>query len=160
MKKPLLILPWVLILCLVVNSQVKDTETSSEDLEKEIIAAVKEHFNAWNERDWDTYFKNAEDAIGFGRWSAPPRNKFPKAAKIFGSKYFLNLMEISEYVMEKEPIVYVMGNTGIVMGNIVEKAKPKNGELKEWDVRYTFTFVRSEGEWKRILYHRDVQFSK
>jgi ketosteroid isomerase-like protein len=160
MKKLLLILPIVLIFCLTAISQDKKVETSSEDLEKELIAVVKEHFNAWNERDWDTYFRNGEDAIGFGRWSAVPRNKFPKTAKIFASKYFLNLMEISEYVMEEEHILYVMGNTGIVLGNIVEKAKPKNGELKEWDVRYTFTFVRSEGEWKRILYHRDVQFSK
>jgi ketosteroid isomerase-like protein len=62
--------------------------------------------------------------------------------------------------MEEEPIVYVVGDTGIVLGKIVEKAQPKNGELKSYDVRYSFTFVRSEGEWKRILYHRDVQFAK
>jgi ketosteroid isomerase-like protein len=160
MKKLLLVVPLAMILCLSVSSQVKDAEASSEDLEKELISTVKEHFNAWNERDWDTYLKNGEDAIGFGRWSAPPRDKYPKAAKIFASKYFLNLMEISEYVMEEEPIVYVVGDTGIVLGKIVEKAQPKNGELKSYDVRYSFTFVRSEGEWKRILYHRDVQFSK
>jgi ketosteroid isomerase-like protein len=160
MKKIFMITALVLILCLSAISQVKDVETSSEDLEKELIAAVKEHFKAWNERDWDTYFKNSEDALGFGRWSAQPRPKWKKELKVYGSKLWLNTMEISEYVMEEEPIIYIMGDTGIVLGNIVEKAKPKNGELKSYDVRYSFTFVRSEGEWKRILYHRDVQFSK
>jgi ketosteroid isomerase-like protein len=160
MKKMFVVVLLALFLCLPGSSQVKVVETSSDDLAKELIAAVKEHFNAWNERDWDTYFKNGEDAIGFGRWSAPPRDKYPRAAKIFASKYFLNSMEISEYVMEEEPLVYVVGDTGVVLGKIVEKTKPKNGELKSYDVRYSFTFVRSEGKWKRILYHRDVQFSK
>ena len=160
MKKLLLILPLTLILFLSVSSQDKEVDTSSDVLKKELIAAVKEHFNAWNERDWDTYFKNGEDAIGFGRWSAPPRDKFKKELKIFGSKYWLSSMEISEYVMEEEPIVYVMGDTGLVLGKIIERAKPKNGELKSYDVRYSFTFIRSKGKWNRVLYHRDVQFSK
>lgn len=116
MKKLLVVLPLVLILCLPVSSQVKETDSSADDLEKELIATVKRHFNAWNERDWVTYFENSEDVIGFGRWSAPPRDRMPKAAKLFGSKYFLNLMEISEYVMEEEPIVYVVGDTGLVLG--------------------------------------------
>jgi ketosteroid isomerase-like protein len=153
-------MPLALILCLSAISQVKDVETSSEDLAKELIAAVKEHFNAWNERDWDTYFKNGEDAVGFGSWSAPPRGKYKKELKILSSKYWLSKVEISEYVMEEEPIVYVIGDTGIVLGNIIERIKTKDSELLSYNVRYSFTYIRSEGEWRRILYHRDVQFSK
>jgi ketosteroid isomerase-like protein len=68
-------------------------------------------------------------------------------------------MEISEYVIDEEPIVYVVGDTGLVMGKAIEKAKPKLGEMKSYDVRYSYTFIRSEGKWKMVLYHRDVQFS-
>lgn len=43
-----MILPMVLILCIAVIGQEKGTETNSEDLEKELIATVMNHFNAWN----------------------------------------------------------------------------------------------------------------
>jgi ketosteroid isomerase-like protein len=160
MKKLFMILPLALILCLTVSSQVKEAENSSEDLEKELRATVKSYYHAWNGRDLDTYFEISADAIGFGRWTAPPRDKMPKKTQVNVSEYFLKIMEISEYVMEEEPIVYVVGDTGLVLGKIIEKAKPKNGELKSYDVRYSLTFIRSEGKWKLVLYHRDVQFSK
>jgi ketosteroid isomerase-like protein len=160
MKKLFMIVSLVLILCLSANSQVKVVETSSQELEKELRATVKSYYHAWNERDFDTYFEISGDAIGFGRWTALPRDRMPKETQVNLSEYFLRIMEASEYVMEEEPIVYVMGDTGLVLGKIVEKAKPRNGELKSYNVRYSLTFIRLEGKWKLVLYHRDVQFSK
>jgi hypothetical protein len=149
----------VLILCLSVISQVKEAETSSDDLEKELRATLESYRKAVNERDFDTMDEIEGVPIGYGSRSKPPR-LWNKKFLMFANKLFLNSMEIYEIIPVGEDIVRVVGDVGLVLENWIEQSKPKGGELKSIEVRSSLTFIRVDGEWKLALYHRDVQFSK
>jgi ketosteroid isomerase-like protein len=159
MKKLLVVIPLILIFCLSVISQVNETDTSSEDLEKEFKATVESYFKAWNERELDTINEMYGDTVGFGYRNAAPRiysKEFMQAA----NKWIFDSYEVFETIPKDDYIVRVVGNVGLVLGNFVEKFKPKEGELESIEFRSSMTFIRVEGKWQMVLYHRDVQFSK
>ena len=160
MKKLFMILPLVLILCLAVISQVKDAETSTADLEKELKATIAKLVKAGRERDLDTKFEIQGDAIGYGYRSKAPRKPNEKLARV-GSKMFWNSMETFEVIPNEESVVFhIVGNVGVVLGTFTEKFKPKGGELQTIEVRFSMTFAKIDGKWKQVQYHRDIQFAK
>ena len=161
MKKLLMVLPIVLILCLTVSSQVKDAETSSEDLEKELRTTLKQFFKAWNEPDIDMQVEIEGDAIGYGYRGSRQRvfvnEKILKIRRI----RFYDRMETFEAVFNEEDAVFrVVGDVGLVLGSFKEKFKPKGGELQTIEVRTSMSFIRVDGKWKLALFHRDIQFAK
>jgi ketosteroid isomerase-like protein len=160
MKKLCMILPLViLLLCHSVNSQVKEKDTSSENLEKEFKATMESYLKAWNKRDLDTINEMYGDTIGFGYRNPAPRiynKEFMQAA----NKWVLDSYEIFETIPKDDYIVRVVGNVGLVLGTFIEKFKPKEGELESIEFRFSMTFIRVEGKWQMVLYHRDIQFAK
>lgn len=97
-----MILPLALILCLTVSSQVKEIETSSEDLEKELRATLEQFLKAWSSGDIDTITEIRGDAIGYGYRNPFPRlfnKEFMKAA----NERFLDSMEIFEVTLTCPP---------------------------------------------------------
>jgi len=66
MKGRFLVVLLGLVFCLSLNSQVKEAETSSEDLEKELRATIARMLKANREHDLDTKFEIQGDAIGYG----------------------------------------------------------------------------------------------
>ena len=156
MKKLFMIVSLVLILCLILSSQVKETETSSQELEKELRATLKRLVKAWNEHDLDTITKIIGDSMGYGYRTPAPRLIYNRKR----NKWFYDSMEIFETIPKDNPIIRVVGNVGIVIGILIEKFKPKGGELQTIEVRFSMTFIRVDGKWKRVLYHRDTQFAK
>lgn len=159
MKKFLMVLPLVLVVCLTLSSQVKDKEISTEDLEKELRATFETWAKAYVSRDIDTIVEIEGDAIGYGYRSAAPR-LFDKKVFEARTKWWLNSLEIAEGIPKDEPIFRVEGDVGLVLVTIIEKTKPKDGELKSIEARCSFTFIKVDGKWKMALYHRDTQFAK
>jgi hypothetical protein len=160
MKKLLLIIPLALILCLAVISQVKDAETSSEDLEKELRATIEKLLKANKENDLDTKFEIQGDAIGYGYRSKAPRIPNEKLFRA-GNKMFWNSMETFEVIPNYEDtVIRIFGNVGVILGSFTEKFKPKGGELQTIEVRTSMTFAKIDGKWKQVQYHRDTQFAK
>ena len=137
-----------------------DADTSSEDLKKELIEALNKWAEAWNTRNIDSVIEITGDAVGYGRRTVEPRDKRKEDVMRDIYEKWLDMMEVEELILKKDPIVYVVGDTGLVLTAYVERSKPKGGEMKIFNVRCSFTFVRSEGKWKMVLYHRDMQHSK
>jgi hypothetical protein len=156
MKKLLMIFPLVLVLCLGAISQVKEAETSSEDLEKELRVAVEQLFKAWDEGDIDMQTEIEGDVICYGYRTPAPRLVYNEK----GRKWFYSLMEIFETNQKDDPTIRVIGDVGLVLGTFTEKFKPKRGEWKSIEGRFSMTFIRVDGKWKLALYHRDTQFAK
>ena len=155
-----MILPLVLILCLTVISQVKDVDTSSEDLEKELRATIARLLKASKEQDLDTKFEIQGDAIGYGYRTKAPRIPNEKLFRA-GNKMFRDSMESFEVIPNYEDVVIrIIGNVGVILGTFTEKFKPKGGELQTIEVRYSMTYAKIDGKWKQVQYHRDTQFSK
>ena len=156
MKRLCMILPMALILCLSVSSQVKEVETSSDDLEKELRETLDSYRKAVNEGDLDTITEIEGEAIGYGCRTPAPRLLFNKKL----NKWFFDSMEIFEWIPKDDPIIRVVGDVGMVLGTFIEKTKPKGSELQSTEVRSSMAFIRVEGKWKLALYHRDIQFAK
>jgi hypothetical protein len=160
MKKLFMVLPMVLILCLSVSSQVKEAETSSEDLEKELRATLARSIKAFQEHDLDTMYEISGDAIGYGYRTKAPRIPNEKLFRA-GNKMFWDSMESFEVIPNYEDVVVrIYGNVGVILGTFTEKFKPKGGELQTIEVRTSMTFAKIDGKWKEIQYHRDTQFAK
>jgi hypothetical protein len=159
MKKILLILPLVLIFCLVVISQVKEAETSSEDLEKELIATIERMITAGIENDLDTFVEISGDAIGYGYRSEAPRTHDEKQFRA-GHQMFLDSVESYEIIPSEDFVIRIFGNVGVILSSFTEKFKPKGGELQTIEVRTSMTFAKIDGKWKQVQYHRDTQFAK
>jgi len=100
-----LILPLVLILCLSAYSQVKDAETSSEDLEQELRATIERLLKAHKEHDLDTMFEIEGDSIGYGYRTKAPRVPNEKLYR-FGNKMFWDSMESFEITANEDDFVY------------------------------------------------------
>jgi hypothetical protein len=159
MKKLLLIIPLTLILCLAVISQVKEPETSSEDLEKELMATIERMLISGKENDLDTVYEISGDAIGYGYRSKAPRTHDEKQFRA-GYQMFLDSVEFYEIIPSEDFFIRIFGNVGVILGGFTEKFKPKGGELQTIEVRTSMTFAKIDGKWKQVQYHRDTQFSK
>ena len=114
--------------------------------------------DAWNSHDIDTLVEIKGDACGFGfrTRGARDRGKVSKERyRAFLSNWF-SKMESYEFIPEQANY-RVIGDTGISRGFFREKLKPKGGEHKEIKGRYTSTYVKLDGKWKHVLFHRDIQ---
>lgn len=160
MKKLLALIPFVLIICITLNSQVNEVETSSKDLEKELLATVEQFFNNWTKPDIDKQVELEGNAIGYG-YRGPRQRIFTHERLKMRRPGFYARMETYEAIFNKEnAVVRVVGDVGLVLTNFTEKFKPKDGELQTVEVRTSMTFIRVEGKWKLALFHRDNQFAK
>jgi ketosteroid isomerase-like protein len=159
MKRLFIFFTLILSICLSASSQVKDGESSSKALEKELRATVERLLKAWNEQDLDTASEIQGDAIGYGYRTKPPRLWNEKTSKA-ANKWFFASMEIFETNLKDDLIVRVEGSVGLALGSFIEKFKPKGGELQTIEGRISTTFIRADGKWKMVLYHRDTQFAK
>jgi hypothetical protein len=160
MKGIFLVVSLGLVLCLTVSNQVKEAETSSEDLEKELRATITRMLIAHNEHDLDTMYEIQGDAIGYGYRSKAPRIPSEKLFRA-GNKRFWDSMETFEVMPNYEDVIFrIIGDVGVILGTFTEKFKPKGGELQTIEVRFSMTFAKIDGKWKQVQYHRDAQFSK
>ncbi len=126
----------------------------SADDQDDLKATNERYMNAWNTRDLDTILE-IEDASGFGHSTAFPRplatkDQFRKAL----TGYF-NMMEVV-LVRPYKDEYRVIGNTGLVWGLYSQTTKQKNGPLRTVYLRHASTYVKSEGKWKLVLYHRSL----
>ncbi len=130
----------------------KEVEAASDDL-KSLKVTHKKYLEAWSESDIKTIIDIGTGAVGFGHSTA-----FPRPIRIedeFGNnvKNFFEMMEVFQIKLITTQHL-VVGNTGLVWGHYAQTTKQKDGPLRTLYLRFTHTFVKTEGKWKLVLYHR------
>ena len=147
--RTLRMLSLLFFVCLTLLSQ----PVSADDLD-DLKATTERYANAWNTRDLDTILE-IENASGFGYSTAFPR---PLLGKEQLRKPYAQYFEMMEVVLVKtyKDEYRIIGNTGLVWGLYSQTTKQKNGPLRTVYLRHASTYVKSEGKWKLVLYHRSL----
>ena len=147
--RTLRMLSLLFFVCLTLLSQ----PVSADDLD-DLKATNERYTNAWNTRDLDTILE-IENASGFGYSTAFPR---PLLGKEQLRKPYAQYFEMMEVVLVKtyKDEYRIIGNTGLVWGLYSQTTKQKNGPFRTVYLRHASTYVKSEGKWKLVLYHRSL----
>jgi len=139
---------------------IKIDKASADELE-EFKAALERYTNACTNLDAEAMAEIEAEAIGFGSGRMKPRDHatMDKERRIAVLKRYRAKFEVFEWITTYD-IVKVVGNTGIACGRTIDKMKPIGGELEMNQGRQSVTYLKKNGQWKMILYHRDIPASK
>jgi len=128
------------------------------DEQKDFAAAVERHMNAWNTSDIDMIAEFESDWKGFGYRTFPVRN-FGKMTK---DQYYQHRHGFSDVIKNFEATFQteyseVIGNVGVIGGFLTEKFTTNSGRQVEVKIRSTSTYLKSDGKWRLIQRHQDIQ---
>ena len=137
-------------------------EKASADELEEFKAALERYTNACTNLDAEALAEIEAEAIGFGssgRMHPRDHATMDKERRIAGLKRYRSKFEVYESTLTYD-IVKVVDNTGIACGHYIDKMKPIGGELETIQARQSVTYLKKNGQWKMILYHRDIPANK
>ena len=140
---------------------IKIDKASANELE-EFKAALERYTNACKNLDAEAMAEIEAEAIGFsssGRMHPRDHATMDKERRIAELKRYRSKFEVFEWITTYD-IVKVVGNTGIACGRTIDKMKPIGGELETIQGRLSVTYLKKNGQWKLILYHRDIPANK
>ena len=154
MKRILLTLGFALPVLIFSGIHVMKEVEASNDTD---IASLKEthdkYLKAWSDADVETIVEIATGSVGFGHSTA-----FPRPIRI-ENEFRNNVIEYYK-MMEKFQINtintnhLVRGNTGLAWGHYSQTTKQKDGPTHTVYLRFAHTFVKENGKWKLVMYHR------
>ena len=140
---------------------IKIEKASADELE-EFKAALEKYTIACTNLDAEAMAEIESEAIGFssgGRMHPRDHATMYKERRIAGLKIYRSKFEVYESTITYD-IVKVVDNTGIACGYFIDKMKPIGGELETIQGRQSVTYLKKNGQWKLILYHRDIPANK
>jgi ketosteroid isomerase-like protein len=123
----------------------------------DLKAAQEACLKAWGAKDLDALveFEGATSA-GFGHTTAFPRPQSPdKDSFRRGLEQYFNAME-SIRITPHTAQFRVLGDTGLVWGHYAQTTKQKGGVIRTVYLRFAHTYMRIDGKWRLVLYHRSL----
>ncbi|HEV8716449.1 MAG TPA: nuclear transport factor 2 family protein [Candidatus Binatia bacterium] len=117
----------------------------------DLKAAFAAEIGALNARDLETLMgKQHEQIIALSPTSPSPIDG--KAARRQGYQQLFETME-SLTVTPHNPQYRVVGDTGVVWGTYTIESKPKGGPVTTTSVRFSRTYIKTNGQWQLFVYH-------
>jgi ketosteroid isomerase-like protein len=107
---------------------------------------------ALNAGDIGTITEIEGDAVGFGRASTAPRKAGAKSLKARLERWFDTMENFEIELLDGD--YRVVGQTGLVIGTLVRREKPKEGDPVTRRLRYSATYVWGGQRWRMVQYHR------
>ena len=125
----------------------------------ETLKATEEsRLTALNAGDIDTVVEIEGGAVGFG-WAATAIRKHSVQRFRAGLARWLGRMD--EFEIKIADSEYrVVGQTGLVLGTLVRREKPKDGPAVTRYLRYSATYVLQGDHWRMVQYHRSSMPTK
>lgn len=122
----------------------------------DLMAAHQKFMQAWNTLDAETIASlTSQGAVVYNPNAAFPLvgpRESTQAERAEYMKYFLQnteSMSITPYNVQYR----VFGNTGIAYGHLTISSKQKGEQSHTAHIRYTSTWIKSDGKWLIVMYH-------
>ena len=148
------------ILLAILTFAVQIDNATADELD-EFKEALKIYTNAWENFSTENAQVVAEieaEAIGFsssGRMTPRDYTTMDKNIRTTRLKRYRAGFEVFEF-SETWVKVKVFGNTGIACGHFTIKKKTTGGALETIQGRESLTYLKKDGQWIMVLYHRDI----
>ena len=128
----------------------------SADDRDDLQAAQERYLKAWEARDIDTIVEiEGGTSAGFGYTTAFPRQWQDKDSFRRAIEQYFNIMDFIRITPQTAEL-RVVGNTGLVWGHYAQTTKQKSGVVRTVYLRFAHTYVKIDGKWTLLLYHRSL----
>jgi len=131
---------------------------SVTESEQELMNEYRRWCDAWNNQDLDTVFEIQGESVGYGYRTQNIRINPNPDAKRSTREWFSTLKSIQ--MVSEEENFRVIGHTGIVWGSFSEHIVEHDGTNRIVFGRYTMTWVKKDGKWEILMFHRDNIFNR
>ncbi len=122
-----------------------------------VEAQIREWIAAYDSNDVARVLKADPRADGFGWRAVGVRSsKTPESERAQTLRKFFGGMDYY-HVIPGELHTEVDGNIGLAWGFFTEDFRQKGRNPEKLRVRFTTTLKYDNGEWRTLLYHRDIQ---
>ena len=142
----------LLLVCALLLLSFRPISNPDDEAVESLKSTEARRLAALNARDVETVVEIEGGAVGFGWASTVSRKNEPVSFKSRLERWF-GTME--HFEIELKDVDYrVFGNTGLVIGTLVRKESPLEGEPVTRRLRYSATYVREGTSWRMVQYHR------
>jgi hypothetical protein len=117
-------------------------------------ATEERRLAALNARDIDTIVDIEGGAVGLGWASTSARHNEPEAFRARLELWFGTMEHFEIEIVDAD--YRVVGDTGLVIGTLVRRETPVEGEPLIRRLRYSATYVLEGKAWHMVQYHRSA----
>jgi ketosteroid isomerase-like protein len=130
------------------------------DEHKELLKAMNKWVTSINDKDIDAAYEIWKESIGFG-WRNP---NFRDRSQTTEDKFKRGMGNLYASITDfhgsyENKGVRIIGDTGLLGGIYTEKITGLDGSVRVVKVRHSSTWMKLDGEWKLVMFHRDTQFN-
>ena len=143
---------YLLLMCTLLLFSFQPIPTTDDAAVESLKATEGRRLAALNARDVDTIVEIEGGSVGFGWASSASRENEPASFKVRIERW-LGTMEYFEIELLDDEY-RVVGNTGLVIGTLVRRERPIEGEPVTRRLRYSATYVLEGKRWHMVQYHR------
>jgi hypothetical protein len=143
---------YLVLLCSLLLFSFQPIPTTDTEALESLKATEAKRLAALNVKDIDTIVEIEGVSVGLGWAATAPRENEPASFRARIERW-LGSMERFEIELVDEHY-RVVGNTGLVIGTLVRRETPIEGEAVTRRLRYSATYVREGKRWIMVQYHR------
>jgi ketosteroid isomerase-like protein len=144
----------VLLICTLLMASFQLVQATDDEALEGVKATEARRLAALNARDVDTIVAIEGGAVGLGWASTKARHNEPEAFKARLERWFSTMKHFEIEIVDAD--YRVVGDTGLVMGTLVRREAPVEGEPLIRRLRYSATYVLDGKTWRMVQYHRSV----
>jgi hypothetical protein len=127
--------------------------STTEDPTLESLKAIEAaRLAALNTRDVDTIVEIEGRTVGFGWAATAPRKNEPVSFRARIERWLGSMEHFEIELVDEE--YQLVGNTGAVIGTLVRRETPIDGESLTRRLRFSATYVFDGEKWYMVQYHR------
>ena len=143
---------YLFLMCTLLLFSFQPIPTTDDEALESLKATEARRLAALNTRDVDTIVEIEGESVGFGWASTASRKNEPASFKVRIERW-LGTMEHFEIELLDDDY-RVIGNTGLVIGELVRRETPIEGKPLIRRLRYSATYVLEGKQWYMVQYHR------
>jgi ketosteroid isomerase-like protein len=125
----------------------------------QLMEAIGRWTDSLNRKDFDVFYEIEKESFGYGwRGSGFRDQPIDREMKIRNISNWRSSIKGYTCVFEPEK-VRIVGDTALVCGVFHEEITEKDGSKGNNNVRTSMAWLKTDGQWRLALYHRDTQFT-